>query len=229
MPDVEFGSYYAAGRSIVNLRYPSAGETSGTLIRTFDAGIPVAVSDYAQFAEYPDECVAKISFAGGEVDALADFFLRDIESPAIAQREWLEKNARIEQTVEGYIRAVEDRRPRLSVQTSASIALFPVVEIVRAKARNGQLTITLRNAGTDTLRTRVYGQPGYRAIVKLMSGDREVQDRWIELPCDLRPNQTADVAIPLFADADSLRLFNALESIPIVDQEPAAVAEIIRV
>jgi len=227
--DEDFGSYYAAVDRLVNLRYPSAGETSGTLIRTFDAGKPVAVSDYAQFAEYPDECVVKIPFDETEIDALADFFLRDLPSPAKAQREWLEENARIDRTVAGYEDALRFESGSKPPQSKASLPLFAVVEIVRAEARNRQLTITLRNAGTDTIPTRVYGQPGYRAVVKLLSGDREVQDRWIELPRDLHPNETADVVVPLFAEADSLRLFNALESIPIVDQEPAAVAEILRV
>ena len=56
-----------------------AGETSGTLIRAFEAGKPVAVSDYAQFAEFPDDCVVKIPFGDREVEALADFFVRDFD------------------------------------------------------------------------------------------------------------------------------------------------------
>ncbi|MBV9497431.1 MAG: glycosyltransferase family 4 protein, partial [Acidobacteria bacterium] len=52
--------WYGRVDCLVNLRYPTAGETSGTLIRAFAAGKPVAVSDYAQFAEYPDDCVTKI-------------------------------------------------------------------------------------------------------------------------------------------------------------------------
>ena len=63
--DAEFDDYYAAADRLVNLRYPSAGETSGTLIRAFEAGKPVAVSDYAQFAELPDDVVTKIAFGAG--------------------------------------------------------------------------------------------------------------------------------------------------------------------
>ncbi|HEX8618849.1 MAG TPA: glycosyltransferase family 4 protein, partial [Thermoanaerobaculia bacterium] len=36
--DEDFASYYAIADRFVNLRYPTAGETSGTLIRAFDAG-----------------------------------------------------------------------------------------------------------------------------------------------------------------------------------------------
>ncbi len=236
VPDEEFGAYYAASDRVVNLRYPSAGETSGTLIRAFDAGKPVAVSDYAQFAEYPDSCVTKIPLGGGEIEALVEFMTGEISPVAKAQREWLEANARIEQTVEGYVRVWSGAAmPPLSsrqsggVATALQIPLFPQLEIVRAEARDRQLTITFRNTGGLTLRTRVYGQPGYRAVLKLRSSDRVVQDRWVELPRDLPPDETAEVLVSLYGDADSVSLHHALESIPIVDQEPAAVAEIVRV
>ena len=233
VPDEEFDAYYGRVDRLVNLRYPSAGETSGTLIRAFDAGKPVAVSDYAQFAEYPDDCVVKIPFGEGEVDALADFFLRDIPSPAAAQRAWLEENASIEKTVEGYLWSAAAKpplsRPAQSGGMATALQIFPQLAIERVLARGDHLTITLRNHGNDAIRTRVYGEPGYRAVIKLMRGNREVQDRWIELPRDLRPGETVDVTMPLLADADSVALFNALESIPIVDEQPAATAEIVRV
>ena len=106
--DDDFDAYYAQVDRIVNLRYPSAGETSGTLIRAFEMGKPVAVSDYAQFAEFPDDCVVKIPLGDGEVDALADFFTRDFDYDAVAraQRAWLDANARLDQTVDGYLRAL---------------------------------------------------------------------------------------------------------------------------
>src|SRR5437763_14831349 len=94
--DDEFAAYFAAVDRLVNLRYPSAGETSGTLIRAFEAGKPVAVSDYAQFAELPDDCAVKIAFGDGEVEQLADFFLRDLPDPAAAQKQWLDEHASME-------------------------------------------------------------------------------------------------------------------------------------
>jgi glycosyltransferase involved in cell wall biosynthesis len=104
--DDDFPMYYAAADRFVNLRYPSAGETSGTLIRAFDSGKPVAVSDYAQFAELPDDCVVKIPLGGDEVERVAYFFTRDIASPANAQRRWLEEHATLERTVDGYLAAL---------------------------------------------------------------------------------------------------------------------------
>src|SRR5205085_225853 len=111
--DDEFDAHYAQVDRVVNLRYPSAGETSGTLIRAFEMGKPVAVSDYAQFAEFPDDCVVKIPLGDGEVDALADFFTRDFDDDAVAraQRAWLDANARHDQTADGYLRALNSAGP----------------------------------------------------------------------------------------------------------------------
>jgi glycosyltransferase involved in cell wall biosynthesis len=104
--DDDFPMYYAAADRFVNLRYPSAGETSGTLIRAFDAGKPVAVSDYAQFSELPDGCAFKVPLGEGEVDRVVEFFTSELRDPAPAQRAWLEAHARLEKTVDGYLAAL---------------------------------------------------------------------------------------------------------------------------
>lgn len=45
---------------VVNLRYPSMGEASGTLCEAFKYGKPVLVSDVNQYREYPDEVCWKV-------------------------------------------------------------------------------------------------------------------------------------------------------------------------
>jgi hypothetical protein len=215
--DDDFDAYFARVDRIVNLRYPTAGETSGTLIRAFEAGKPVAVSDYAQFAEYPDECVVKIPFGVGEAEALAEFLMRDFDRGRIAkaQHEWLEQNARMDQTVDGYVRALDDA-PRTGARPiTRTIPLFPSLSVT-ARDRD---RITIANRGDFTIRTRVYGEPGYRLIAKLFDGEREVADRWIELPRDVAPGEEATVAIP-FRDGATLRLYHAIEGIPMLDPEP---------
>lgn len=104
--DDDFPAYYAVADRFVNLRYPSAGETSGTLIRALDAGKPVAVSHYAQFAELPDDCVFKVPLGDGETERVVEFFLRELEDPSPAQRRWLEAHATLERTVDGYLAAL---------------------------------------------------------------------------------------------------------------------------
>jgi glycosyltransferase involved in cell wall biosynthesis len=66
----------AAADVAVNLRYPSAGETSGTLIRLLGLGKPVIVSKLGAFAEIPDGCCAKIDLDETEEDLLFEVLLR---------------------------------------------------------------------------------------------------------------------------------------------------------
>jgi glycosyltransferase involved in cell wall biosynthesis len=56
----EFYAYLAAADVVVSLRYPSAGETSGTLSRALSLGKCLIVGDYANFAELPDEACIHI-------------------------------------------------------------------------------------------------------------------------------------------------------------------------
>lgn len=205
----DFDRYYGEVDRLVNLRYPTAGETSGTLIRAFAAGKPVAVSDYAQFAELSDDCVTKIPLGEGEVEALVRFFTSEPPDTAAAQQRWLDKNASIEKTVAGYLNALDGGAAASSVPITRSIALFPKLELL---AMNGRQA-TIRNNGEMTLHARSYGEPAYRIIVK--SG---AFSRWLELPRDLPPGETAVIDVP--APEGLITFHSALESIPMLDPEP---------
>jgi glycosyltransferase involved in cell wall biosynthesis len=219
--DEDFSSYYAVADRLVNLRYPSAGETSGTLIRAFDAGKPVAVSDYAQFAEFPDSCVVKVPLGEGEVARLIAFFTEDLPDPATAQRAWLEQNASLSRTVAGYLdvidsvsqpQRIEERSPAIA----GSIPLFPRLTVLEADA---SVRFIVRNDGPATIYTRTYGQPEYRLIARLFAGEQYVQDQWLALPCDLRPGETAELTFPARSHATTLRLYHALQDIPMLEPE----------
>jgi len=67
----EFEQAIAACDLCVNLRYPTAGETSASLLRVLAVGRPAIVSDYAHSAELPDDVVVKIPLGEGEVGELA--------------------------------------------------------------------------------------------------------------------------------------------------------------
>ena len=231
--DENFASYYDAADRLVNLRYPSAGETSGTLIRAFAAGKPVAVSDYAQFAEYPGECVVKVPFGEREVEALVAFFLGDLNTKAIAasQKAWLEVNARLDLTVDGYLAALQTpaRATTSHRATAGSLPLFPRIALAGVAFEEGAALLTLRNDGEAVIRARVYGEPGYRLLVKLYDDAGEVADHWLQLPGDLGPGASADIRIPLPDGALTLRMYHALEGIPVIDPAPAAEVSVARV
>jgi len=55
----------------VNLRHPTMGETSGSVIRAISLGKPLVVSDVGWFSELPDEVALKIPVGDDEVAVLA--------------------------------------------------------------------------------------------------------------------------------------------------------------
>ncbi len=67
----EYQDAIAACDLCLNLRYPTAGETSAALLRTLAVGRPAIVSEFAQFADLPDAVAVKVPVGEGEVEALA--------------------------------------------------------------------------------------------------------------------------------------------------------------
>lgn len=121
----------------------------------------------------------------------------------------------MELTVRGYLAALADRSRVPVGAVTRTIPLFPKLE---ATLRDSALV--LRNSGDFTIRTRSYGQPGYRLMMLVFNGGTVIDDRWVELPRDLRPGDTAEVAIPRVEG--TLRLYHAIDGIPIVVAEPFA-------
>lgn len=220
--DDDFDLYYAAADRLVNLRYPSAGETSGTLIRALAAGKPVVVSDYAQFAEYGDAGAVRIPFGDGEVERLAEFFLSEIDLDVLGalERRWLVEHGPLDATIAGYVAALN--RAAARVPSAAAVGTLPLFAELTADVatKPAGLDVTLTNVGTTTLRTRSYGTPGYRLIAKLFRGDIELADRWIELPRDLAPGESARITLPWSDGGATLRLYHAAEGLPLLDGPP---------
>ncbi|HEX2165473.1 MAG TPA: glycosyltransferase, partial [Thermoanaerobaculia bacterium] len=69
----------------VNLRHPSGGETSGTVIRLLGLGKPLVVTDGGAFAEVPDGCAAKLPPDEREVDVLAAWLEALAADPELAR------------------------------------------------------------------------------------------------------------------------------------------------
>jgi hypothetical protein len=83
---VDEPSFYCHVRAadiVVNLRYPSGGETSGTLIRALGAGSCVIVNDIGPFSEFPDDVCAKVPIHSERHDLEFERVITQlIESPA---------------------------------------------------------------------------------------------------------------------------------------------------
>lgn len=101
----------------------------------------------------------------------------------------------------------------------AILPLFPELELLGARVEAGDVVVTVKNAGAFTISTRTYGQPEYRLIAKLFDGEIETEDRWLGLPRDLAPGETATVAFPRRSAGTTLRLYHALQDVPMVEAE----------
>ena len=76
-----FRSWIAAADVLVNLRYPTVGETSATALRGLAAGRAVIVSDHGWYAELPNEVCVKVPPNDGE--ALYQAMRRLADNPTL--------------------------------------------------------------------------------------------------------------------------------------------------
>jgi glycosyltransferase involved in cell wall biosynthesis len=91
VPESKFLEFMNTVDIVANLRYPSMGESSGSLIQAMSLGKPVLVTNDAFFAELPDNVVIKISYGPQEILEIARALRFLIESSK--QREVLGSNA----------------------------------------------------------------------------------------------------------------------------------------
>lgn len=70
----------------INLRFPTGGETSASLIRLLGLGIPTLVSRNGSFAEVPPGCALPVDLDETETDLLAAYLLRLARDPELRGR-----------------------------------------------------------------------------------------------------------------------------------------------
>lgn len=83
VPIDEFVEYIGACDICLNLRYPTVGETSGTLLRALGLGKAVIVSDLGSFSDLPDDICLKAPVDDSEVDFIVEYINLLIERPEI--------------------------------------------------------------------------------------------------------------------------------------------------
>jgi glycosyltransferase involved in cell wall biosynthesis/SAM-dependent methyltransferase len=104
----DFTGYMAACDVVINLRYPTVGESSGTLLRALGLGKAALVSDVGAFRELPDICV-KIPVGPGEEDAILEYLNLLLARPDVASalganaRKFVDRECRWETVAARYI------------------------------------------------------------------------------------------------------------------------------
>lgn len=113
-PIEDFVGYIAACDIVLNLRYPTVGENSGTLMRSLGLGKAVVVSDVGSFRELPDEICLKAPVDASEEDHLFEYLNVLVSRPEMRQalgeraRRWVEGECNWTSVAERYVRFLED-------------------------------------------------------------------------------------------------------------------------
>jgi glycosyltransferase involved in cell wall biosynthesis/SAM-dependent methyltransferase len=112
-PIEKFVEYIGACDIVLNLRYPTVGETSGSLQRALGLGKAVIVSDVGAFAELPDEICMKVPTVPGRAQEEEDFIFEYlsvlIARPDLAHamgeraKEWVERECNWGSVAERYV------------------------------------------------------------------------------------------------------------------------------
>jgi len=110
VPEERLWSLMVACDVLVNLRYPTMGETSGSVIRALSLGRPLVVSDVGWFSELPDDVALKVPVDEYEVATLqvalgvaADHG----EALGDAAREYVEREHALPKVADAYAAALE--------------------------------------------------------------------------------------------------------------------------
>jgi glycosyltransferase involved in cell wall biosynthesis len=110
VPEERLWSLMAACDVLVNLRYPTMGETSGSVIRALSLGKPLVVSDVGWFSELPDDVVLKVPVDEREIEVIeAALTVAADHGPALgaAARAYVERENDLGRTADGYTSALE--------------------------------------------------------------------------------------------------------------------------
>jgi glycosyltransferase involved in cell wall biosynthesis len=149
VPFAEFHAAIAGVDLCLNLRYPTAGETSASLLRVLACGRPAVVSEYGQFAELPAEIAVQLPLAANEREegrALARAVRELCSAPArlgamgAAARRHVEREHAPERAARAVVAACAELAT-LAPPGDAAPSLAPP-SILLASALSGDLAVT---------------------------------------------------------------------------------------
>lgn len=216
----EFEAAISACDLALNLRYPSAGETSAALLRVLALGRPTLVSEYAQFAELPSESTAKVPVGDGEVEALVSRAAELLGSPerlramGEAARDYVRRHHDPAAAAAAMVEASEElaplapparRRREAALPSSLAWSELPGSLEVRgheapwAGGERRRIGFRLTNEGPARWLAGGSGPGGVVVQVTLMDAERRVLEEhpWVPLPADLAAGESEEFEIAL--------------------------------
>ena len=213
LPFDEFETAIGACDLCLNLRYPTAGETSASLLRVLALGRPVIVSDYAQFTELPDPVAVKVPLGEGEVESLAGEVSRLLAEPGrlaamvVASRDYVEQNHAPAKAAAAVVEAcgelaelepLGDQPPEIAPPTTLTWRELPGELVVEGAdlpwppGESRELSIRLENTGRARWLSAEHELGGVMVDIQWRRGRAALpgQREWLELPRDLSSGES---------------------------------------
>ncbi|MEZ5331484.1 MAG: glycosyltransferase family 4 protein [Thermoanaerobaculia bacterium] len=221
LPWEEFAHAIVACDLCVNLRYPTAGETSASLLRILALGRPVLVSDYAQFTDLPEEVAVRVPLGEREVEELAarvGALGRDPERLAamsVAARRWIAERHAPERAARAVVEACaglvtldppgQEEAAGPPPPTSLTWSELPgSLDVTGAEGAWGagegrRLQVRLENRGLARWLAAGRGAGGLMLDVHWRAGEGgdPVARSWFEVPGDVPPGQSCELDVPV--------------------------------
>ena len=152
---------------LVNLRHPTLGETSATVVSALALGVPTVVSTGGWYDELPDDAVGRVPPGEGEVGLLAALLERLATDPAlrermtIAARRYVRLRLNPGECADAYLRAALAPGGRDAIQNQLMCRLGEDIDSLlptKSRSRNlltDRLAATLLETGLAKKRRRL--------------------------------------------------------------------------
>jgi len=152
VPEERLWSLMAACDVLVNLRYPTMGETSGSVIRALSLGKALVVSDVGWFAELPEHVVLKVPVDEFEVQTLTaalGFAAEHAGTLGAAARAYVEREHALDRVAADYAAALETAAGAGTVddavlyriaEAAAEVGIDDAAALARAARESGIVT-----------------------------------------------------------------------------------------
>ncbi len=218
LPFDEMEAAISATDLCLNLRYPTAGETSASLLRILAVGRPVIVSDYAEFGALPESIALHVALGDDEDEQLARVLAGRLHRDRAALRRMGEAARRYvaerhapEASAAAMVAAIEElavlRPPgdRVPVPPPVTSTLYPKGQgDLRIDGFRGwthgerrRLDITVHNTSPHRWLPSHVAPGGVMFEVQLWEGGRDLWSSrpWLALPAPLDPGQSRRYSI----------------------------------
>jgi glycosyltransferase involved in cell wall biosynthesis/SAM-dependent methyltransferase len=176
-PIEDFVGYLGACDIVLNLRFPTVGESSGTLLRSLGLGKAVMVSEIGSFAEFPDDICLKVPVGAGEEDLIFEYMNLLVSRPEVAQqlgqraKEWVAREcnwntvaaqytAFLESVIQGTEYSNAGLRPAELPDVAAPPPEPPSIEYLRGWAESDAARGYLNTHQTRLVKTLAITPPG---------------------------------------------------------------------